>query len=84
MGEVKRTDAWDGLNRRKNLIRVYSLVSMPRERRRGMDKEITVVWLEDASSTYISVYICVHSLVSCFKASIGTLVGIIDRRQPTV
>lgn len=57
------------------LIRIYFLVSVLRERRQGTDKETTATWLEGASSTYVSVCVCVRPSVSCFKANIGTLVG---------
>ena len=49
-----------------------------------MDKKVPVVWLEDASSIYVSMCIGAHPSVSFFEAPVGTLMGLMDRRQPAV
>lgn len=62
LGEEKELDGWDDLTRRANAPKGYSLVSIPKEGRQGMETKITVVWLEEVSSTYIS---CIVSTLLC-------------------
>lgn len=67
------------------LIRIYFLVSMLREGRQGMDKEMTAAWLEDASSTYISVCVCLcPPFYVLFQSQYRDFDGVIDRRQSAV
>lgn len=58
----------------KILIRIYSLVSMLREGRQGIDKEMTAIWPR-LPAAHIYLCVCIHPLCPVSKPVLGLLMG---------
>ena len=79
MAQEKGIDAGMAFMGRKILLRVYSLLSIPWERRQGWIKKFL---LSGSRVPAAYMYLCalVSTLLSFFEAPIGTLMGVMDRR----